>query len=1033
MKRKKKVLFAACLLGALVASGGALALVDGGQVTAAEPALTETVTLEDVYALGTEFSVPKTNITVDGKEYSAVCVVRYPDGSVYSGEKVTLDVEGKYVLEYRASTENGIAAVEKEFYVSNYLFAVSGKQSSAAYGVVENAPERPGIVTSLAYGDRLLYNQTINLSENTKNDTIAQLFVNPIQQGLSDAINVSFVLTDLYDSENYVTVTCKRLDREPLQAAWQELSCYITANAVNQAPSGLEFSNNNYNITWEGNNYLLHSNNLYGTSVRFAMAGVPNLSSDCSNIGKPTDIASQSLTFSMDYETRRVYMNGSLVIDLDDTSLFKSVQWGGFTTGECKLSIYASGYNQESFNFVLTEAGGLKGEALASGLMFDDKGPEISLAYGDYAESGFPTAIVGRTYPVPTAIGYDEWDKEVSVKARVYKDYGTNGQINIPTVDGAFIPERAGNYTVIYTAADKYGNASSFRYDLEAVVCEDPLSIVLTDKVDTGSAGLLVSVATAEVVNPQGLADVKVYARLQNKGVEVEIPTEGADAYTFRPLYAGNWEIVYEYSDYMENKTESYFVDISVSQLPYIEKDVALPRYVIRGATYALPTLEGLVFETGDPVTEKAKVYIRDDDGAERELSSTRFTSYADAQTTISYRLGEGDNLVEKSYVIPVVDVGYDKMNLSIKDYFVGEGFDVEASNSNIVLTAKESSGTQSFEFINAVQAFDFKVLFHVSTSINKYNAINIYLTDSEDSSVTVKVTYTKNRPSNTLFTVNDGAISYVSTGDFVESSADNFRLLYNNVDKTISPSSDYDIKVTHDLSGRPFEGFASSKVYMRVELVDITGKAGIEMISLNNQPLSKVSYDLLRPEISTNPIRGEKHLGDEITLAPTFAGDVLDPGVVLKMTVKGPDGNIVVSKEGVSLDSSADPGAIHTIVANQYGKYSVEYTCQDANENKTVYSYVFTVIDITPPTVTLGAHATTAKVGSTVVIANVTAVDDYTECKVCASVKIPSGSYFLLEGNSFVASVAGTYTITYLVMDENCNVTSVSYDVTVA
>ena len=124
-------------------------------------------------------------------------------------------------------------------------------------------------------------------------------------------------------------------------------------------------------------------------------------------------------------------------------------------------------------------------------------------------------------------------------------------------------------------------------------------------------------------------------------------------------------------------------------------------------------------------------VYIKDDNGAERKLNGTGFTSYAKQKTTLIYRLGSGENVYEKKYEIPVIDVKYDG-DLSIKDYFIGEKFTSEASGDRITLTATEN-GNHKFEFINPLQVFDFRTVFRVPAKANKYKRINIYLTDSLD------------------------------------------------------------------------------------------------------------------------------------------------------------------------------------------------------------------------------------------------------------------------------------------------------------
>lgn len=1000
------------------------------QAEAENAQLSEEIVLEDMYLVGTELTLPSSGLVWQGQTYAAERLLHFPGGYSVSSDTVVLEERGKYTLEYRAQTTEGLMLSHTlGFVASEPLYSLSGGLSSASYGTAANAEGRPGIVASIASGESLVFNQRIDLSGNTASDTIAELFVAPQQQGLADALNIVFVLTDAQDSSNTVTVTAKRLDRTPLEAAWQERNTYVTANAADQMPTGLESSGSG-SFVWEGGTYNLHQNNIYGAGVRFSISGVPNISNDCSDIGSPEDIATQSLTLSMDYAERRVYMNGAIVADLDDVTIFPLEQWGGFTDGECYLSIYATSYNQERFNCVVTNAFGVEGEELKNDVIVDDTKPQIEMVYGDYADTGYPDAVAGIAYPIPEARAYDETDREVDVNVRVYRDYGARSEVNVTVKNGCFVPASAGVYTVVYSASDLAGNPETLEYEVRAVSSADALSISLGEHATEGTTGVRMQVAEGTVQNAKGIAAVSV--RAVHGDVSVNIPTEGENAYSFMPLYAGAWDIVYEYSDYMEQKTQSYQVEIEPSAKPYIEAEVVFPKYIIRGAAYELPELFGYVFETGSPVEELAAAYISDDGGAERAVTGSRFTSYADTAVTITYRLGTGDNTAEKSYTVPVVDVGYDGLYLDISDYFVGDAFEKQSLNASIAFTT-DQTGTQYFEFINPVQVFDFRMAFRVMASANNFDTVNVYLTDSVDPSVTLKASYIRNVAGNTNFTVNDGDQVYSSSGDFVGSSGDNFYLYYDNDTLRISPSADFNVAVSEDMNGKAFTGFPSNKVYIRIELAGIAGNAGVEMVSINNQTLTRVSYDLIRPEISMDPVQGEQYFGERITISATYAGDVLDPNITFRMQVTKPDGSYAVSEDGVTLDGSADPGRDYVIVTDQYGRYSIVYECDDTAGNSTTYSYVFNVVDTVPPEIVLGDAATSAKVGDTVIVAQASVTDNYTECTLQIKLKLPDGKFVDLPGNSFVATAAGEYTVYYFAYDADFNPACVSYAISVS
>lgn len=1028
---KRIILCLLALAAALSFTVLAVGLSEKAMPVRAETAsLSEAVELEETYLVGTELTLPQSGLVWQGKTYPAEHALYFPGGNCVSAEKVVLEESGKYELEYRAQTEEGILLSHKlQFVVSELLYNVSGKLSSVQYGTAEHAQDRPGVVASIASGESLLFNQRINLSANTRDDTIAELFVAPQQQGLADALNVVFVLTDATDSSNKVTITAKRLERTPLEAAWQERNTYVTANAENQVPTGLESSATG-SFTWEGGTYNLHQNNIYGAGIRFSMAGVPNISNDCTDIGKPEDIASQSLVLSMDYANKRVYMNGSIVVDLDDVTIFPLEQWKGFTDGECYLSVYAASYNQERFNCVVTEVAGLSEEALSDGVITDNTKPEIEIVYGEYEGTKFPDAVVGLSYPIPEAVAYDETDREVDVNVRVYRDYGARSEINVSVKDGGFVPVSEGTYTVVYTASDRAGNTAVLEHEVQAFKGGEPLSLSLGEHETEGKTGVAIRVAQPTVENVKGIASVTIKAVCGDQSAD--IPVEGEGAYSFLPLYAGTWEIVYEYSDYIEQKSSSYTVEVAASDTPYIGEEAIFPKYIIKGASYELPEMYGYELSTGVPAEEKASAFMCDDEGAERALSGNRFTSYAKEKVTIIYRLGTGENVAEKRYTIPVVDVGYDGLYLNIADYFYGDAFEKEPLNSSIAFRT-DQAGTQSIEFINPVQVFDFKMSFRVIASDNDFQSVNVYLTDSRDPSIAVKASYTRKSANDTAFTVNGEGEVYSASGDFVGMSADSFFLYYVNGTCKISPSSDFSITVNKDLNGAAFTGFPSNKVYVRIELDGIEGSAGIEMLSLNNQTITRINYDLIRPEISMAPIQGEQYFGERITISASYASDVLDPNITFSMQVTKPDGSYAVSEDGVVLDGSCDPGRSYVIVTDQYGRYTVSYECEDTVGNKTPYSYVFNVVDTEAPQIVLGDAVKTAKVGDVISIAQATVTDNYTECTMQIKLKLPSGRFIDLSAGAFVAAEEGVYTVYYFAYDSDFNPACVYYEISVS
>ena len=537
MKKKRTIAMLALLCGIGVTAGAGFAVGGGalfGQYAHADqPELSEPVETEEVYLVGSQIGIPASGIRVDGKTYPATAALHFPDGTVRSAETVNLSEVGKYRLVYTAQTDGGAVSVTKEFFAADKFTDVSGRKSETKYGTAEHAENRPGLVTSLAQGDRMIFNQRLNLTGKTKDDVIAGLFVTPRQQGTADAMNLVFTLTDASDSENVVTVIVKRVKRDMTPGfSYAVTNSYVTANAVGQAPTGLEAGGAAANRTflYNGVYYNLHRNDEFGAGIRFSMPGSPNItfSGDTPDFGNPEDIANQTLSFSFDYAEKVAYVNGSVIADLDDSATFPTTLWEGFENGECYLTVSATSYNADSFNFVVTEFDGIEGENLGKNLyLIDREKPVVSVDYGKYEGIGFPNAVVGLPYRVPDAIGEDAFDKNVRTSYRVYRDYGTPDATEITVTDGKFTPAEAGQYTVVYTARDGFGNEGELTYAITAEVSTEEFTLSLSDASKTAVTGEELALSAPEVQNARGIAEVSVTAKHAASGTEAEIENVG--------------------------------------------------------------------------------------------------------------------------------------------------------------------------------------------------------------------------------------------------------------------------------------------------------------------------------------------------------------------------------------------------------------------------------------------------------------------------------------------------------------------------
>ena len=153
-----------------------------------------------------------------------------------------------------------------------------------------------------------------------------------------DATRVKIRLTDLYNEENYVTISLNHFTD-----AWATGHIYVTAGAAHQPQIGVENAGNPDAI-----NVHIDDSYGYGAAINCAMSGLPK---------SPTDT---HFTMYCDYEGKAFYADresysgvNQLIADLDDPFLVGDDPWAGFTTGQVKLTIFATNYQSAACNFTI--------------------------------------------------------------------------------------------------------------------------------------------------------------------------------------------------------------------------------------------------------------------------------------------------------------------------------------------------------------------------------------------------------------------------------------------------------------------------------------------------------------------------------------------------------------------------------------------------------------------------------------------------------------------------------------------------------
>ena len=962
--------------------------------------------LQEFYTLGDAIEIPDGVLHYGGKDIPATQhVVYYPGGKAVAADSVLLDEPGEYSVVYSAEADGTALRGEGGFIVRDELYSVGNEKSSAVYGThPQYAKDKEGIVLSLARGDVFEYNRIIDFTDKKKTDKILEIVVTPLFVGTADATEIVVRFTDVWDETNYVDVCLRNLSSI---GSWADPTTYAVAGATGQTLSGLE----------DGN---VHQGNEYGTPFNFSLVGKPRTGAA---------VGSETFGISFDYEKKQVFgtnpvyatADADKIIDLDETNYFVD-PWGGFTTGEAKLSIFARNNQTSSLNLVLTN---INGEDLQENSRIDRDAPRMSVDFGEYTEDNLPDGIAGKAYRVFESSAYDADEGAVRVYKNVYRNYGREDQTICRIRDGSFVPQIAGEYSIVYYAADSFGNDVTQVVKVQVGEADKFLNIALNGQAQSGVAGQTVKVlGGVEEENASGNVALQIEAALKDGDIRYEVDP---NSFTFCPEYAGTYEITVTAEDYVSTATESFEITIAPGTKPNIFEEAQLPKYFIKNCEYTLPEIAGYEFSTGAPVETEVSISASEDGGEEKAIAGSRYKVTANNTVTIIYTAKAGEETFAKRYEIPVIDVGYGGA-FNPAGYFntLSGSFEKSLTEASLNCLTTEDS---SMEFINPLLTQPFSFLFSVDAEKNAMDAISVYLIDSLNPSEQIKVRFRKTA-GGSMFSVNDG-FEYLTEAEFGESQY-NFTVNYDNTSHKLTTVGGMNMTVETYLDGRPFNGFSSQKVYLKVEVTGVTGEACVQILNINRQGFFEMDSDIGAPQISITASQGDRNMNDEVLLAATYALDVFDPDITFTMQMIAPDGSFVTAQDGTVIDGTNDPSKDYTVKLTQYGEYLIQYVATDSNGTVARYSYGISVTDTEKPELVLSGQVTEGKVGKSVKLATYTATDNMSaEVIVRAYAEAPSGKIFAVS-ESFTPEERGVYTIRFSAYDEVGNFSMVSYTITV-
>ncbi|MBR4420391.1 MAG: hypothetical protein IKT32_05870 [Clostridia bacterium] len=947
---------------------------------------------ESEYEMGTEIDLVDATISANGKSVQAKPVIHCPDGNIYTGKRLSLDIAGNYIVDYTGEIDGKTYVESVEFLVYEPFVTLKDKYlTKMQYG------DHPihkdlgkGISFDLMSGTEVVFNKVIDINGLTAADPILNFFIIPETMGIPDVQEIKIRLYDVHDESNVLTIAGHYYEVYPASSWW--LAC----------ATGLEFA------AYDPHAIRYGISNMYGAGSKSFCA--------VKNERPPFEFYLPEFSIRFDWETYGVYADQScFIMSLLDREIYNEV-WGGFTTGEVYVSLEVITYETTANVFVTN----LMGCDLSQYKIVDNKGPELTIDYeGNDPENLI--AKVGSPYNLFNVEAFDVQSGVVedSVTVKVYKNYSSNSRVQINVKNNQFIPKDEGLYVAVYEARDYLGNITKMELPIKAVKNPSLPSVIIDDeKITEFFAGDIVSIADIEV------------DCIGNEKIEISvISPDGKDVYNkdgFACYDVGRFVVKYNVTDYLGQTTEAeYNIDILAPTKSLFYDKVNLPKYIFAGYTYNLPQLDAYDYRSGDEVIRKAKVEIEYLATSEKDVITSgenyNFKGNYEGGLKITYFDGECEEnklVYELKSIITKEDfvISFDK-------YFEKENIEIVQKYDYLEINPSENIA--KMEYVQKLLLGNFETFFIVENG-NSISSIELYFENHEN----------ENQNFTAKFAKYDGGVGFYINNALVDKVKYNFnstgldsQFAFKLIDGQISTGG-----IMVRLSDYVEELFDFAYFTMKIE----GGKdSKIQLQQISGQYFFDDGSDLSAPSIVVTGIGntfyqvGESyHLENKVLIA-----DVLDPNATVDLMVKAPDGTIVKAKDGTLLQNVEV--SAYDFDLTSYGSYTVYYTAKDSHNGiANVFQYKVFVLDDIAPVITLAKSVpASATVDNQITLPSATLSDNMslTNSTVYIYVMDPSNKVVEVdETNSFKPVKKGLHKAVYMATDDFGNIAMLTFDIIV-
>lgn len=981
--------------------------------------LTFNGTIKEAYAVGETFEVPEAKFGDEVADF----VVYLPDGTATYASSFVLKQSGEHIIEYLLLKNDDVISKTVTFNVLTPMFSIAG-EGYTEFKALPNGTK--GVYANLDKNATLQYNGVIDLTKIAASDPLFRFMCLPAVIGEADTNGLEVKLTDAYDENLTLTIRFKKyIDGDSNDYTISYLDC-----AFNDSDYiGLQEKNDG-KIVYNGTNYTYTKNHeKFGATFTMSMTGGTANSPRYMCSGITFDETTGLVSIEQDAGGRDYSV---LVSDVSNINLYGKI-FSGFTDGKVKLSMKPFNAVKNNCGLFFSEICGESVTETSYKAFSSNMVPEIDIDFGENGNVA-PQAKQGRAYKIFNATAHDVIDGELDVKTEVYFGYETKNKVRVNVSDNAFTANRVGEYTIVYTATNSSGVTARTLVRVQSVQAFDEIELIVENEIDYDapqSVGERIKLFDGySVTNSFGAAGLRVSIALKgNEAIVYHLD----DDFSFEPLYAGEYEVVYSFNDYID--VSQITRELSVESDEVVCYDLVKPfhKYFIRNGKYDVNTVKAYSLESGAPVEVPVKVYFATNDSASETEINGLLTVDGSEKVTLIYRPQVGFNVEPYTVDIPVVDTGYGTGNLDKSKYFVPTEGNVAfrtESDSVVCEFVQPNDGVISFDFANVLARNKFSLSLEsylIDGVFNPFGRLNLYLEDCLNASNVVKFSlYRENGI--WLACVNDGSPlkfkdSWGLAGDLL-----NFDFnVYGGVFK-LNNELTFDVRYFYETeTSVVFE----NGLNLNVEFVDVGDCGGMKIKSINGQTFNRDNVDFgeAMVDLAHYTHAGYKALNSVIEVGGFYAFDVLSPNTEVYLTVRGPKG--IIKSNGVSLNK-VDAKEFYEFTLSEYGMYSVTVLVSDGINERSRPCGNIIVEDNTPPKVTVTAQPNSGKVNKTVKLATFTVNLAEGEYDYFFAIFAPNEQVTYTTEKSFVPTVAGEYEIHLFVFDTSYNLTELVYTIVV-